>query len=570
MNSPAPDLRRTQPSGLARFLPIAAWLPRYDRAWLRFDVVAALTTWALVVPQSIAYAQIAGLPPQAGLFTAFGAMLGYALFGTSRQLIVSPASASAAVSASLVAPLALGDSGRYAALSSALAIMTGIAFLAYSLWHLGFVSQFIATSVQTGLMFGLGLTIIAGQIPKLLGVPGTEGTFVDQCVNIARQLGQTNPWSLLLGGVSLAVLLVLKRVAPVFPAALAVVIGSIVLVTLAGATGRVELIGNVGTQLPTPRLPIILLNDIGVLLPGVIALSLIGYAESDTVAESFATKHHYEIVPDQELRALGVANIASGLFQGFIVAGGASQSATNERAGAKTQLAGLIVSVLIALTAIALMPLFANLAQAVLGAIVISAVIGFVNLPALRRLRRLLPGAFWVAIFTLVAVLVLGVLPGLLLAVFLSAGIILLHLSRPSASVLGRSPDGQSFVSVQRVTEAQTPPGLLIFRLDAPLFAINAKAMRELVRDAVQQAPAPTEVVLFDMEMTPELDIGSVDQLLDLYRELQADGIELWLARVHNTAAGMLERSGAADTIGSEHIFAQVAAGVAAYEGRPR
>ena len=523
MNSPAPDLRRPQPSGLARVLPIAAWLPRYDRSWLRFDVVAALTTWALVVPQSIAYAQIAGLPPQAGLFTAFGAMLAYALFGTSRQLIVSPASASAAVSASLVAPLALGDLGRYAALSSALAIMVGIAFLAYGLWHLGFVSQFIATSVQTGLMFGLGLTIIAGQIPKLLGVPGTEGTFVDQCVNIARQLGQTNPWSLLLGGVSLAVLLVLKRVAPVFPAALAVVIGSIVLVTLADATGRVELIGNVGTQVPTPRLPIILLNDIGVLLPGVIALSLIGYAESDTVAELFATKHHYEIVPDQELRALGVANIASGLFQGFIVAGGASQSATNERAGAKTQLAGLIVSVLIALTAIALMPLFANLAQAVLGAIVISAVIGFVNLPALRRLRRLLPGAFWVAIFTLVAVLVLGVLPG-----------------------------------------------LLIFRLNAPLFAINAKAMRELVRDAVQQAPTPTEVVLFDMEMTPELDIGSVDQLLDLHRELQADGIELWLARVHNTAAGMLERSGAADTIGSEHIFAQVAAGVAVYEGRPR
>jgi high affinity sulfate transporter 1 len=553
-----------------RSFSILAWLRGYDRTWLRLDLIAALTTWALIVPQSIAYGQIAGLPPQAGMFTSFAALLGYALLGTSRQLIVSPASAPAAVSASLVAPLALGDADRFWTLSSGLALMVGVMFVVYGLLKLGFVSQFIAASVQAGLMFGLGLTIIAGQLPKILGTPSVEGPFLEEVAGIVRTLDGVNWWTVALGVVSLAALLVGKRVAPQFPTALAVVVVSILIVTVLGMVDHgVAVLGNVGTQVPLPKIPVITIQDIAALLPGVIALSLIGYAESDTVAEEFATKHRYDIKPNQELIAIGVGNAASGLFRGFIVAGGASQSATNERAGAKTQLSGLIVSGLVFLTAVLLMPLFTNLAQAVLGAIVISAVLGFINVPALRRIYTLRRESFWLSMLALFGVLILGVLPGLLLAVFISAALVLVRLSQPKATELGQLPERREYISLERNPEAKPIPGLLIMRLDAPLFAFNAQSARNLIREHTHTASARPRVVLFDLEMTSELDIGSVDKLAILHHELQADGVQLWLARVHDAAADMLRRSGLADEIGKDHIFPSIDAGVAGFMALP-
>lgn len=546
-----------------------SWLKGYDRSWLRFDVIAALTTWALVVPQSIAYGQIAGLPPQAGLFTAFGSLLGYALLGTSRQLIVSPASATAAISASLIAPLALGDAARYWSLSSLLAIIVGVTFIVYGLLKLGFVSQFIAASVQAGLMFGLGLTIIAGQVPKLLGLPAADGTFINECLSIVRNIGATNATTLLLGAASLIALLAGKRLAPKLPMPLVVVVVSIVVVTVLGLAGRgVDVIGDVGTQVPLPKIPSFELRDLGALMAGAIALSLIGYAESDTVAEEFASKNRYDIKPDQELVALGVANISSGVFQGFLVAGGASQSATNERAGAKSQLSGLLVGGLIFLTAALLMPLFANLAQAVLGAIVISAVIGFLNVPALRRIFQLRRGSFWLAMAALFGVLILGMLPGLLLAVLISALMLLVAISRPRATELGKLPDSTEFASLAGERGAQAVPGLVILRLDAPMIAFNAQSARNLIRERVRTTQPKTGVVLLDMEMSFDLDVGSIDKLAQIHRELQEDGVQLWLARPHSEAKRMLYHSELDKVIGADHIFQTVGEGVAAFEAQ--
>jgi len=549
-----------------RSFPLFAWLRGYDRSWLRPDLIAALTTWALVVPQSIAYAQIAGLPPQAGLFTAFAALLGYAALGTCRQLVVSPASAPAALSASIVGAMALGDPARFASLSSALALLVGIAFIAYGWLKLGFVSQFITSSVQTGLMFGLGMTIITGQLPKLLGTPAVSGTFIEEAAGVVRGLGAVNLWTLALGGISLLALIIGKRVAPNAPLALIVVVVSVLVVTLLNLDAHgVAVMGNVGTQIPTLKLPIFTLQDLGTLMPGVLAISLIGYAESDTVAEQFAAEHRYDIKPNQELVALGAANMASGLFQGFIVAGGASQSATNDRAGARSQLSGLIVSGLIFLTAALLMPLFANLAQAVLGAIVISAVLGFFNVPALRRIFRLRPDEFWLAMVALFGVLILGMLPGLLLAVFLSAGVLLVRASQPKLHELGWLADKGVMVNIGRYPEAQQIPQLLIVRLSAPLFADNAQAARNLVRDKVRAQTSPPRVVLFDLETATNLDVESIDKLEQMHRELGEEHIQLWLAQLHDAAADMAVRSGLVEIVGRNHIFATVGGAVDAF-----
>jgi MFS superfamily sulfate permease-like transporter len=306
-------------------------------------------------------------------------------------------------------------------------------------------------------------------------------------------------------------------------------------------------------------------EDAGILLLGAIVLSLIGYAESDTVAEQFATKHRYDIRPDQELVALGAANVAAGLFQGFLAAGGASQTAASESAGAKTQLSGLIVSALILLTAVALMPLFTNLAQAVLGTIVISAVIGFINVPALRRIYHLRRESFVLAMIALFGVLIFGVLPGLILALLISMVMILIHFSRPQLSQLGQAPERGDFISLERSPDARPIPGLLVSRLDAPLFAFNAKHLRRTLLEQVQAADPPPRVVALDLEMTSDLDVESLSTLDELNRELRLQGKELWLAQVHHHAEAMLARDGLIDQIGKTHIFRTLDGAVAAF-----
>jgi SulP family sulfate permease len=480
----------------------------YRAGWLRGDVVAALTTWALVVPQAIAYAQIAGLPPQAGLFTAFAGLLGYALLGTSRQLVVSPTSSTAAISAALVAPVAVGDATRFGSLSAALAILVGIVLLALGVLRLGFVSRFIAAGVQAGFMFGLGLAIMIGQVPKLLGIPEGEGDFFPQLGHVLAHLGDTNAWAAAIGVGSLAALLGRKRVAPGLPAALLVLLAGIALVAVAGLVDHgVEVLGRVDGAVPVPAVPSVPWSDLVLLLPGAMAVGVIGDAEGITVAENLADEHRYDIRPDRELLATGAANILAGLFQGFITGGGASQSAASDRAGAQTQLVSLLVSGLTVLTAVALLPLFRDLPQAVLGAIVVSAVIGFLNVPALRRIARLRRDSFAVALLALLGVLVLGVLGGPLLAVAISIVLLLSRQSRPGSSVLGRIPGTSAYAAVDTTPGVQTEPGLLIFRLDAPLLFVNAKLLRDQVRAHLEEAESPVRIVLLDLQFTPELDV---------------------------------------------------------------
>ena len=525
----APALRS---EGVRHWLPILEWLPRYQPAWLRGDLIAAVTSWALVVPQAIAYAEIAGVPPQAGLAAAAAGLFGYALLGTSKQLLVSPTSSTAAISFALVGTIAAGDAARIGSLSAALAILVGIVFVILGLARIGFIARFIPTAVQVGFMFGLGLTILTGQLPKILGIPGAHGSFVEEATQVAQGLGEINVPTLILGVLALTALMLGRRYAPTLPMALIVVVGGILAVAALDLEARgVEVIGNVPGALPLPAVPLIGAHDLLALAPGAIAIAIIGSAESLTVAQQFADEHRDEISPDQELIANGGANVLAGLFQGFIVGGGASQSAANDRAGAKTPVASLIVAGLVLVTMIALLPLFRDLPQAVLGAIVISAVIGFLRVDELSRIRRLRPEGFVLALVALVATLLLGILPGLIVAVVLSLLFLLVRLARPTTTPIGRRPGG-TWGSMTAWPDARAVPGLIVLRLDAPLLFLNAALLRDQVRDAIRLADDVPDIVLVDLEASSNLDIEGLDILVRLAEQVREAGAELWLAEI--------------------------------------
>jgi high affinity sulfate transporter 1 len=530
----------------SNLLPIAGWLSRYDRTWLQADVLAGITVWALVVPQAIAYAQIAGLPPHAGVFAAFAAPLGYALFGTSRQLVVSPTSATAAISAALVAPLAVGGSADdFAEHSAALAILCGIAFLVLGRFRMGFLSQFIAPAVQTGFLVGLGLTIIVGQVFELLGTSSEDGPFYKQAWHLLTHLDETSGWTLAIGGASLAALVVLKRLAPGLPAALVMVVASILVVTVLDLADKgVAVVGEVERAIPLPAIPVIPLDDWLALVPGTLAIVVIGYSESMSVARQFADEHRYTVRPNQELVALGMSSAFGGVFQGFITGGGASQSAANDRAGAKTQVSSLVLSALAFLSAVALMPLFRNLPQAVLAAIVINAVMGFIDIPAMQRVRALRTDSFVLACLALVGVLVLGILPGLLITVAISLVVLLGRLSRPAVTAVGAAD--------------HVPGRMLVIRPEAPLLSINAGWIRDAISREIKSTDPEPEVILLDLVESSELDIGGIDLIRSLRKDAREEGRTLWLANVHPPARAVLGRSQLADMLTGGMVFESV------------
>ena len=552
--------------------PILAWLQHYDRRSLRYDLLAGLTVWALVVPQAIAYAQIAGLPPQAGVFCAFAAPLGYALLGTSRQLIVSPTSATAALSASMVAPLAANNLDRFAALSALLAITSGIVFILLGYLKLGFVSQFIATSVQTGFLFGLGLTIMIGQFCDLIGIDKIDEPFYRQFWHVLQSIEQLNGWTAVLGISALAIMFGARRLFPDVPTVLPLAILAILIVAIFSLDDHgVAIVGHVDRAVPMPVIPTdVNLSDFATLLPGTLAIAIIGYSESISVSDRFANKHKYEIAANQEMKALGTTSLAAGLFQGFIASGGASQTAANDRAGARTQMASVILAVLAGITAIALLPYIADLPIAVLAAVVISAVVGFINVPAMRRMQQLSTASFVASVVTLVAVLLFGILPGLLIAVGLSIIRLIERQSRPTVSELGRVPATNQFVRLASDPDLEQTPSLMIVRLDAPLLFLNATTLRESVRDQVASRESKPEVVVLDLEFSLDFDVTGLEVLGRIQENLRDENIAFWLAGMRSGARERIARAveiGAAPAIPS---FRTVGDAVAAYNAGDR
>ena len=558
----------------SRRVPIAQWLPRYDRSWLAPDVAAGLTLWGLVVPQGMAYAGIAGLPPQAGLYTLVASLLVYGLLGTSRHLSVQPTSATAALIASTVVAVGVSsdDAGRYVATAGALVLVVGAVFVLAGAARLGFVSQFLSSPVMDGFVTGLAVFVAVGQLNKLFGVSSGTGNTFRKFGHIIRELPETNVWALMMGLGALAVLIVLPRIAGRAPAGLVVLFGGIAVsgaLDLETAHG-VDVVGHVPEGLPTPTLPDIPLSTWVALVPAAIGIVLVAYSEALGVAREFAAQHGYEIDPDQELIAHGGTNIVSGLLGGMIAGGGMSASAVKEGAGARSQVANFVAWGATIVTLFLLTPLFQSLPQAVLGALIIQAVWHLIVARKLHRLWALARYEWVLGLLTLVSVLFFGVLAGMMIGLGLSLLIVVYRASQPRISLLGAHPSTPyAFVDLDGHPEAVAKRGTIILRSDQPLWYANALAMREAVLTAVAAAPETREVVL-DASAVGLLDVTTSDVLIEVAAQLRTRGIGLWMGGMQPSAHAFAERSGLAAALGEDHIQLSLRRAVRAAEQASR
>lgn len=516
-------------------------LRHYRPTWLRGDLVAGLTVWAVLVPESLAYASIAGVSPVVGLYAAPPALVFYALFGSSRHLVVGPMSATAALSAATVADLVAPASQDFAAFTAALAITTGVAALVAGFLRLGFLANFISEPVLKGFIIGLALTIIIGQVPKLLGVSGSDGDFFEKLVDVAGKIGDTDGATLAVGLGSLAVVLGLRRVAPVVPGSLvAVALGVGVVALLNLDDHGVDIVGTIDSGLPSIGVPDVSLHDFGALTAGGIAVMLVGFAEGLGAAKTYATREHYEIDANRELLGLGAANVTSGLASGMVVNGSLSKTAVNGGAGAHSQISGLVVAALTVVTLLFLTGLFEQLPEATLAAVVIAAVIELVDFGALVALHRVWSarlgdayGAaarpdFLAAVAALLGVLVFDTLPGLFIGISVSVVLLLYRASRPRIAVLGRVPGtDDQYADVRGRPENQLPDHATILRVESGLFFANADVVRRALRHHATEDHV--EAIVLDAESIPFVDISAARMLDEVATELREGGVRLLL-----------------------------------------
>ena len=539
-----------------RFLPILNWLPGYDRAWLRGDILAGLTVLALLIPEGMAYAEIAGMPPQTAFYAAPIGLILYAIFGTSQQLVVAVSAVIATMSAATIAPLAAAGSPEYAALTAGLAILAGLIAVLAGLFKLGRIANFFSESVLAGFVTGLALTVAIKQVPKMLGIEGGSGNFWERLAHILTHLDETHLLTLAVGLVSLALLFYMERYLHKLPAALIVMLLGIFFSSLFALELKgVHVVGEIPAGLAPPKLPGLPPEQWLLLLSGAFGIALVNFAEAYGPARSFAGKHGYEIDANQELVGLGAANLGAGLFQGFSIGSSLSKSAANDRAGAKTPVALIVCAILTMIVALFFTPFFAPLPEAVLGAVVIVAIIGMIKVKAIRRLYSLNRTDFTLAIVAVLGVLTFDALEGLLIAVILSLLALVWRASQSKLSVLGRDPGRILFSDSRRHPENHILPGLLILRPDEGLFFANADTLRNDILGLVDDAQDTIKVVLLDLEMSSELDVPSVDMLGELKLELEKRNAELWLSRLHGPVRDALDRSGILEQVGPQNIY---------------
>ena len=545
--------------------PILSWVPGYQRGWLPLDVVAGLTVCAILVPEGMAYAELAGMPPETAFYAAPIALLAYAILGSSRQLVVAVSSAIAIMSAATISGLAPAGSAEYAALTAALAILAGLVSMAAGFLKLGRIAQFFSESVLLGFVFGLALLITIKQIPKLLGIEAHGESALDLVRDMIPHLRETDLLTLAVGLAGIAGMVVLERRLPRVPAALVVLVGSIAASVVLGLEGRgVHVVGDLPAGLRGPTLPGVGLESLPLLLFGAVGIALVAFAEAIGPANEFAKERGGKIDPNRELIAIGAANTGAGLFTGFPIGSSLSKSAANDRAGAHTPASLVTAAAATALVALFLTPLFEPLPEATLGAIVVVAVFGMMKIAKMRQLWQLRRIDFWLAMIALVGVLVVPTLEALGIAVVVSLGVLIWRASEGRLTFLGRASGGLEPVDLESVPEAAIP-GFLIARPDEMLFFANVASVRDgILAAAADLEPRPT-VVLLDLSLTPEADVPVVEALEDLHQRLAADGIELWLAGLRPEVRRLLDRAGTITAIGATRIYPRVIDGILAF-----
>ena len=543
---------------LKKYLPILGWLPDYDRRWLAADFAAGLSVWALLVPQSLAYATIVGVPVQYGLYSAFAALLVYPLFGTSRHLVVGPSATVGAVSAAVVGPLigtaALGtnEAATYAA---ALALATAVVYLALGLLRMGWISTFLSKAVMSGFILGFAIGIVINQLHSLLGVPDVDGSYVQQLWGTIEAIPDTSGTTLAVGAASLTLLLVMRYIFPKLPRALIVVTLSIIAAAVFDlAEHGVAITGDVPTGLFSIGLPGIDWGDAGALMIGALAVVFVGYSETLAAARSLARKYRYGLDTDQELVAQGMANGAAGLIGGFVVDGSLSKTSVADAAGQKTELASLINAAFVLATMLVLATLFENLPAAALGAIVIDAMVGLITLDAFQRYFRVNRVDWLSFVGAGIGILVFGIMAGILIGVIISLVMLIARSSRTNIRRLHRDPTSGSYHDVSRHGGLEPIPGIVIARVDGPLFFADADRFRERLHELVLEEQAPTCIVV-DAEAVHLTDTDGADMLIQVEEELRSQGLTVALARVHPPIFALWDRAGAIDAIGKDRVF---------------
>ncbi len=542
-------------SALLRWLPGLALFRNYRREWLRADLLAGVSVCVVMIPSVIAYAGLMGLPPQHGLYAALVPLLVYPFFGSSRQVIVGPDIAISLLVASAITPLAAGNPTRAAFLAAAVAVLSGLLLLLGARAKIGSIADFLSKPVLVGYMTGAALILVASQLDKLFGIRLDQPDFFPRLYELVTKLNQAHGTTLLFGLGLLAVIVVLRRVAPKIPPALVVVAAAIAASLALHLEGRgVLVVGPFPRGLPSFAVPHAEWRDIHTLLPAAIGIALLTYTEGILLARAFAAKNGYEVNPDQELTALGVADVFTGLFQGFSVTGSQARTTINDSAGGKTQLASLAAAGTLILFLLFLTPLIAQLPVVALAALLIYGGFTLVEFDVMVSIYRFYPRSALLAALTTLGVLAVGVVPGILVGVALSLLALIDRISNPPDAVLRIAPGG-GFHDLGETAVGETIPGFIAYRFYAPLLFSNAGHFVERVRQLVAASPTPVRWFLVDAQAITDIDITAAEALRALNKELHQQGIALKFAHANRPLRRILERIGFTSEIGRESIF---------------
>jgi high affinity sulfate transporter 1 len=554
-------------TGWIRWLPGLNTLRQYESSWLRHDLVAGLVMTTMLVPVGIAYAEASGVPGINGLYATIVPMLAYALFGPSRILVLGPDSALASVILTVVLPLSGGEPRRAVALAGMMAIVSGVVCVAAGLARLGFITELLSKPIRYGYMNGIALTVLLSQVPKLLGFSVTANGPLRQTWGIVSKVlgGSTNLVALAIGTSTLALILILKRWPRVPGILIAVVAATGVVAAFDLAKRGVSVLGRLPQGLPSPRFPLVHVDDLVPILMGGVAVALVSFADTSVLSRTYAARLRTPVDPNQEMVGLGVANLAAAFFQGFPISSSSSRTPVAEAAGAKTQLTGVVGALVIALLLVLAPNLLQHLPHTALAAVVIAAAIGLVEVSDLRRIYRIQRWEFWLSMACFAGVAVFGAIPGIGLAIVIAVIEFLWDGWRPHSAVLGRVERVKGYHDVTRYPDARLIPGLVLFRWDAPLFFANAELFHERVLDALANSPTPVRWLVVAAEPVTSVDVTAADAVCELDDTLHAAGIELYFAEMKDPVKDKLKRFGLFTRFGEQTFFATLGEAVSAY-----
>jgi high affinity sulfate transporter 1 len=564
-----PVVREAPASSVSRWLPGLAMLRAYKRSWLPQDLLAGLVLTAVLVPVGMGYAEAAGLPAINGLYATIVPLIAYAIFGPSRILVLGPDSALAGLVGATILPLSAGNPDRAIALAGMLAIMMGVIVVLAGIAKLGFVTELLSKPIRYGYLNGIAVTVLIGQLPKVFGFSVSSDNFLQEIGGLVQgiQNGQTNWTSFAIGVSCIVIILGFKRWAPRIPGILIAVIAATIAVAAfnLAAAANISVVGPLPQGLPSFHVPDISLNDFGALLAGAAAIALVASADMSVLSRTFAARGGYTVNSNQELVGLGAANVASGFFQGFSISGSGSRTPVAESAGAKTQITSLVGALCIVLLLVFVPSLLQNLPQAALGAVVICASLGLIEIAGVARLYRLRRSEFVLSCVCFLGVALLGVIQGIFLAIGLALLAFVWSAWRPYDAVLGRVNGLRGYHDISRHPEARLIPGLVLFRWDAPLFFANAEMFQEHVLQAVAEAPTPTRWVVIAAEPVTDIDTTAADALAELDKTLHDAGIELYFAELKGPVKDRLKLYGLFTEIGEDHFFRTLGQSVDSY-----